>query len=339
LDDSVQYLPGKLEDIGLRTNEFDPLAYIENAFLDIDKSEVEKSEEQLKLLQAGLSDSSTEQTDFVSNPEVQHGVASNETVSSRVVPDSHVEGIYIAFPSIADYLSGVGPSSTAKEEPEAKRNVALEPQSSHLDVHIDVTQSDSNSSGLVVRIEVEDQVHLPTAGVQIHENQTEISSSSDLIIGGFKEELQETSIELEVSDSEAGRKAKFRKTVMSAPRPRRTQNNVVSAQPTIDPELQSVWQALPKNVAFLCGFYDDSVTSNYYRGEFKESRVDLVRRLLDPELSLEETSRLLGVCPATVRRYTNREWLTHHRTSGGQRRFRLSDVVKFVDEHGRFPEE
>jgi excisionase family DNA binding protein len=138
---------------------------------------------------------------------------------------------------------------------------------------------------------------------------------------------------------QAGPKTKFRKTVMSAPRPRRS-----SAQPSllpktkIDPELQSVWLALPKNVEFLCSFYDDSVTANYYRGEFKESRQELIKRLLDPELSLEETSRLLGVCPATVRRYTNRGWLAHHRTTGGQRRFSLSDIVNFVDEHGRFPE-
>ena len=131
-------------------------------------------------------------------------------------------------------------------------------------------------------------------------------------------------------------RAKFRKTVMSAPRPRRAKQIV--DEPKIDPALQSVWETLPKNIEFLCSFYDDSVTSRYYRGEFKESRQDLIKRLLDPELSLEETSRLLGVCPATVRRYTNREWLTHHRTTGGQRRFRLSDIVGFVEAHGRFPE-
>jgi hypothetical protein len=132
-------------------------------------------------------------------------------------------------------------------------------------------------------------------------------------------------------------KARFRKTVMSAPRPRRSKRRAKTNQ--IDPDLQTVWTALPKNVAFLCSFFDDDVTSNYYRGEFKESRQELIRRLLDPELSLEETSRLLGVCPATVRRYTNRGWLTHHRTTGGQRRFRLGDIVRFVDEHGRLPEE
>ncbi len=132
-------------------------------------------------------------------------------------------------------------------------------------------------------------------------------------------------------------KARFRKTVMSAPRPRRVKQKPSAA--VLDPELQQVWTNLPKNVAFLCRFYDDGVTANYYRGEFKETRQELIRRLLDPELSLEETSRLLGVCPATVRRYTNRGWLEHHRTTGGQRRFRLSNVVKFLDTHGRFPEE
>jgi excisionase family DNA binding protein len=106
----------------------------------------------------------------------------------------------------------------------------------------------------------------------------------------------------------------------------------------VDAELAAVWEALPRNIAFLSAYYDDSVTSNYYRGEFRESRQELIRRLLDPELTLEEVSRLLGVCPATVRRYTNREWLRCHRTKGGQRRFRLSGVVKFVDEHGRHPE-
>ena len=143
----------------------------------------------------------------------------------------------------------------------------------------------------------------------------------------------------EGSPEPTGPKTKFRKTVMSAPRPRRsgTQQQLLP-KTQIDPDLQSVWMALPKNVEFLCSFYDDSVTANYYRGEFKETRQDLIKRLLDPELSLEETSRLLGVCPATVRRYTNRGWLAHHRTVGGQRRFSLSDVVKFVEEHGRFPE-
>lgn len=131
--------------------------------------------------------------------------------------------------------------------------------------------------------------------------------------------------------------SRFRRTEMSAPRPRRARS--ANAQSTVDPEIRQLWERLPRNIEFLMGFFDDSVTAKYYTGNFKESREDLIRRLLDPELSLEETSRLLGVCPATVRRYTNRKWLTHHRTPGGQRRFRLSDIVRFVETHGRLPEE
>lgn len=141
---------------------------------------------------------------------------------------------------------------------------------------------------------------------------------------------------LDVAELENGNgRTKFRKTLMSAPRPRRARSG---GPQNVDSDLQACWETLPKSIEFLCSFYDDSVTANYYRGEFKESRKELIKRLLDPELSLEESARLLGVCPATVRRYTNRGWLAHHRTNGGQRRFRLSDIVKFVEQHGRFPE-
>ena len=129
------------------------------------------------------------------------------------------------------------------------------------------------------------------------------------------------------------RKSRNQSKSLSAPRPRRVQK--ATQQQTIDPELAGVWGSLPKNIEFLGRFFDDKVTANYYTGDFKESRQDLIRRLLDPQLTLEEVSRLLGVCPATVRRYTNRNWLNHHRTEGGQRRFRLTDVVRFVEEHGR----
>lgn len=133
---------------------------------------------------------------------------------------------------------------------------------------------------------------------------------------------------------------KFKKRKLSAPRPRRAKvSSHKDNTAVVDDNLKETWTLLPKNIQFLGSFFDDKVTSHYYRGNFKETREELIRRLLDPELTLEEVSRLLGVCPATVRRYTNRGWLGHHRTKGGQRRFRLSGVVKFVDEHGRHPEE
>lgn len=65
---------------------------------------------------------------------------------------------------------------------------------------------------------------------------------------------------------------------------------------------------------------------------FKESREELIQRLVDPILSLEEVARILNVCPTTVRRYTNRGALAHQRTAGNQRRFRLSDVLAFLEQ-------
>ena len=75
----------------------------------------------------------------------------------------------------------------------------------------------------------------------------------------------------------------------------------------------------------------DEVAQHSYKRDFRESRVDLIQRLLDPTLTLEETARLLNVCPTTVRRYTNRGLPRHMRTAGDQRRFKLSDVLAFLE--------
>jgi excisionase family DNA binding protein len=66
-------------------------------------------------------------------------------------------------------------------------------------------------------------------------------------------------------------------------------------------------------------------------GRAAESREQLVQRLLDPVLSLEEAAVLLDVCPTTVRRYTNRGVLKCYRTPGNQRRFRLSEIMAFME--------
>ena len=77
-----------------------------------------------------------------------------------------------------------------------------------------------------------------------------------------------------------------------------------------------------------------SVTAEKGAG-VKESREELIERLLDPTLTLSETAALLGVCPTTVRRYTKRGALKCFRTPGNQRRFRLSDVLDFIEhQHG-----
>src|SRR5205823_3331932 len=56
----------------------------------------------------------------------------------------------------------------------------------------------------------------------------------------------------------------------------------------------------------------EEVAQNSYKSPFRESREELIRRLFDPPLTLEEAARILGVCPTTVRRYTNRGLLRHH---------------------------
>jgi len=69
--------------------------------------------------------------------------------------------------------------------------------------------------------------------------------------------------------------------------------------------------------------------------EVKETREQLLARLLDPLISLEEAAKLLEVCPTTVRRYTNKGLLKHIRTAGNQRRFKLSDVLGFLESAGK----
>lgn len=105
-----------------------------------------------------------------------------------------------------------------------------------------------------------------------------------------------------------------------------------SVRPVPPPQsIEELWRRVPKHVRLLVELGDDEVTQRYYDRRFKESRQELVERLLNPSLTLEDTARLLGVCPTTVRRYTERGLLNHYRTPGNQRRFRLSDVIAFLE--------
>lgn len=98
-------------------------------------------------------------------------------------------------------------------------------------------------------------------------------------------------------------------------------------------EAAALWGRLPRHIQLLFSLADDGeeVAQKYYTRGFKESRRELIERLLNPTLTLEEAARVLGVCPTTVRRYTNRGVLPHHRTVGQQRRFRLSDVLAYLE--------
>lgn len=99
--------------------------------------------------------------------------------------------------------------------------------------------------------------------------------------------------------------------------------------------LQEKWDRMPHHLQTLFGVTTgEEVAQNSYK-TFKEGRGELIQRLLDPPITLEEAARVLDVCPTTVRRYTNKGILRHFRTAGNQRRFRLSDVLTFMETHGR----
>jgi len=116
---------------------------------------------------------------------------------------------------------------------------------------------------------------------------------------------------------------RLKRPELSGPRPRKGSSEA---------ELDAA--NLPESLKDLAARGDESVLAKYYSRR-SETRQQTVDRIVNPELSLEETARLLGVCPTTVRRYTNRGWLRHHRTQGNQRRFRLSDITDFLQEFGR----
>jgi excisionase family DNA binding protein len=67
------------------------------------------------------------------------------------------------------------------------------------------------------------------------------------------------------------------------------------------------------------------------RRPMTETRAEIIRRLLDPELTLHEAAAVLNLSKATVRRYTDQGRLACLRTCGGQRRFRLSALLAFLD--------
>lgn len=109
---------------------------------------------------------------------------------------------------------------------------------------------------------------------------------------------------------------------------------VAPTEATAPQDPGDLWNQLPKHIQILVGQHPKEVAQSSYK-EFKETREQLIAKLLDPTISLEEAARILNVCPTTVRRYTNRGVLQHLRTAGNQRRFRLSDVLSFLESSTR----
>ena len=131
-------------------------------------------------------------------------------------------------------------------------------------------------------------------------------------------------------------KAEIELPVESKPAPKPVVEHAaeLKVEPAKTDDVQANWDRLPRHLQTLFASSDKEVAQNSYKA-FKESREDLIQRLLDPTVSLEEAARILNVCPTTVRRYTNRGVLKHFRTAGNQRRFRLSDVLVFMEGQGK----
>ena len=70
------------------------------------------------------------------------------------------------------------------------------------------------------------------------------------------------------------------------------------------------------------------------RPPLTETRDEIIHRLMDPDLTLHETAAILSLSKATLRRYTDRGKLPCRRTAGGQRRFKLSEVLVLLEQRG-----
>jgi len=66
-----------------------------------------------------------------------------------------------------------------------------------------------------------------------------------------------------------------------------------------------------------------------------KTREEIIERLINPTISLDEAAKIMNVCKATLRRYTAKGILPHYRTPGNQRRFKLNDVLNFMEKQKR----
>jgi len=174
----------------------------------------------------------------------------------------------------------------------------------------------------------------------------EEASSQAAAGGAATEQPQELTQVPEAPTAEAPSRGKASAAPRSAQRPRTTRRTDAPAQPRTAREvletLQPSAEVRARLEAVLARQQRLPLDAETATGETRrprraaETREQLVARLLDPTLSLQETALLLGVCPTTVRRYTNRGVMKCFRTPGNQRRFKLSDVLEFMErrEHG-----
>ncbi len=121
-----------------------------------------------------------------------------------------------------------------------------------------------------------------------------------------------------------------RTSAVSAEIPKHMQRVTTEPEQPRESSAEEKWARVPSHLRALFEEEVPEVAQRSYK-TFKESRAELIERLLDPIITLEDAARILNVCPTTVRRYTNKGILRHFRTPGNQRRFKLSDVIAFLE--------
>jgi excisionase family DNA binding protein len=97
---------------------------------------------------------------------------------------------------------------------------------------------------------------------------------------------------------------------------------------------KELWERLPTHIRLLAGLIEPPAEELYDDAPDADERQQFITQILNPPLTLEEVAVLLGVTTATVRRYTNKGLLPHTRTVGQQRRFRLDEVLAFLEKNG-----
>jgi len=101
---------------------------------------------------------------------------------------------------------------------------------------------------------------------------------------------------------------------------------------TIKEESQALRQARLPGIERVAGREKpDSAPTSAKGRNHEQSREEIIERLVNPTITLEEAAKIMGVCKATVRRYTVKGILPHYRTAGNQRRFKLNDIINFLE--------
>ena len=160
----------------------------------------------------------------------------------------------------------------------------------------------------------------PQPAVQAHETQAEPAepmASPFVSVHDVWEAAEKAPRSTHVPRVEPSRPAAQPATAASKPKPLPQHQPLPHTQP--EPVISRVRQTQPVQ------------QKEDQRPSREQTREEIIERLVNPTITLEEAAKIMGVCKATVRRYTAMGILPHYRTPGNQRRFKLNDIILFLE--------